>query len=403
MRFDQSLWDDSRPDYAPCMCKIRDHYRWITPKKYRQAGYAVTTIRLEGKVGDGLDLDRAAHCRALTREMMEWFEGQTKGREPGTWAYMIGRYLHDEYSAIHGVQPSTRKQYRHELAKIEVAIGSVRLKETDYTRLMQWKIAMEKKGRGDHYISKWFRHLGLALSHGVKLGDADCKRIKDIRAEMRIPKAPRRSKFLTREHVNKIITAADAKGWHALSLASLFRFELMLRGTDVYGEWEPAEGKNGGILHNGRRWVKGLTWEMFDPGLVYLEKVISKTAKSMPEAYRWDLRNIPELRRRLMAVPQEQRIGPVIVMEDGLPPRSSRLTKQFKFIVRSIPDVPDDLRISDYRSGAITEARGLVDPMTLRNAAQHTQISTTDIYVRGRSDDADKVVVMRSGKGARNA
>jgi hypothetical protein len=398
MRFKESIWDDSEPEYAPLIKKIRNHYIWAPSKKYRTAGYAVTTIRLEGTVGDGLDIERAAHCRALTREMLEWFDGVTNGREPGTWGWLIGRYLHDEYSSIHDTQPSTRAQYRKELAKIEDAIRNVLLSETDYGRMMQWKIAMQKNGRSVHYISKWFRHLGLPLSHGVKLGDPDCVRIKSIRSEMRIAKPPRRSTFATRRDINLIIPAADARGWRQLSMASLFRFELMLRGTDVYGEWEPAEDKEGGIVHNGRRWVKGLTWEMFDSEVIYLEKVISKTSRSMPEAYRWDLRNVPALRRRLVAIPPEQRIGPVIVMSDGLPPRSDRLTKQFKAIVRSIPDIPDDLRISDYRSGAITEAKSMVDPMTLRNAAQHTQISTTDTYVRGRSGDADKVVQMRNRK-----
>lgn len=396
MRFKPSVWDDSDPDYAPCIKRIRDHFRWTPPKKYRDAGYAIKGIRLEGEAGDGLDRARAHHCRALTRDMLDWYDGITAGKEPGTWAWLIGRYLSDEYSSIHETQPSTRAQYRKELAKIEAGIGNVKLSATDYTRMMQWRLTMEKNGRSRHYISKWFRHIGLPLSHGVKIGDPDCKRIKDIRSEMRIPKPPRRTTFATRDHINLIIPEADRRGWHQLSLASLFRFELMLRGTDVYGEWEPAEDRAGGIVMNGRRWVKGLTWEMFDPEVIYLEKVISKTARSLPEPYRWDLRNVPEIRRRLLQIPAENRIGPVLVMEDGLPPRSDRLTKQFKAVVRSLDDVPDDLRISDYRSGAITEASSLVDPMTLRNAAQHSQITTTDGYVRGRSSAADKVVVLRA-------
>ncbi len=37
--------------------------------------------------------------------------------------------------------------------------------------------------------------------------------------------------------------------------------------------------------------------------------------------------------------------------------------------------------------------------MTLRNAAQHTQMQTTDIYVRDRSESANKVVKLRQELG----
>lgn len=412
MRFKPSLWDDSEPKYAPCMKhrKARGTYFWRPPQKYLDAGYSIPTFKLEGKEGDGLDLERARHCRALTREMLEWFEGQKSGRTPGTWGWLIARYVGDEYSAINDVQPSTRKKYKEWMKRIENAIGEVLISETDFERLMGWRKAMlERKVDGQpaprsvDFISRWFTHFMIVVSHGIKAGDPDtqahCLRIKAIRGEMRIQSPAARSVAITWDQVEKVVGEADKRGWHQLALSVLLRFEFMLRGVDIYGEWEPADAGAGGILfeHKGtvKRWVKGLTWEMISSDVSRFDKVISKTVKSLPEPYTFDLTDVPDIRRRLLAIPEEQRVGPVIKMEDGLPPRSDKLTKQFKTIVREHSDLPDDLRLSDNRSGGITEGKDLVEPMTLRDAAQHKMVSTTDRYVRARSAAANKVVNLR--------
>jgi len=48
------------------------------------------------------------------------------------------------------------------------------------------------------------------------------------------------------------------------------------------------------------------------------------------------------------------------------------------------------------------KAQSLVDPMTFGNAAQHTQITTTDIYARGPLDGTTKVVRIHGEKTKRN-
>lgn len=405
MHFDDSLWDDSDPTYAPCMKHRKDRgtYFWRPPKKYLDAGYALKTYTLPGRKGDGNDLDRARQCRALTREMLEWYDGETKGRKPGTWGWLIARYTSDQFSAIHEVQPNTRKKYREWMGKIENAIGNVLITDTTFERMMKWRNGMRDKGRSVDYISRWFTHFMLVVSHGIKIGDDEireaCLRIKAIRKEMRIQSPPSRDEAITWEQVRTVVEDADKRGWWQLSLSVLLRFEFMLRGVDVYGEWEPAEEGSGGITweHNGKvkRWVKGLTWEMVSPDVSRIEKLISKTARSLPQPYVFNLTDVPEIRRRLLAIPEDERVGPVIKMEDGLPPRSEKLTKQFKAIVKANPSLPDHLQIRDNRSGGITEGSELVEPMVLRNAAQHTKVETTDRYVRARSAAANKVVSLR--------
>lgn len=406
MRFRESLWDDSEPEYAPCSVRIRGIWRWIPPKKYKEAGYSIKTFTLDGPHEATRSMQQAAQCRALTREMLEWFDGQTTGKQEGTWGWLIGRFIHDENSPIQDVGAQTRKKYRETLAKVEDAIGTVRIDETDYDRLVGWRRRMESKGRSKHYIKKWFTHWGLALSHGIRIGARygimdDCLRIKGIRSEMRISNGAKRSVACTREQVEAIVAEADKLGMWQLSLSVLLRFEFMLRGVNVYGEWEPVDEGDGGIIYQTAsrrlRWVKGATWEEIDRDVTVFEKLISKTANSLPEPYEFDLTNTPHIRERLLQIPEDQRVGPVIKMDDGMPPRNDLMTKQFKRIVRAL-ELPDELRISDNRAGGITEAKTLVDPFELRDAAQHTQISTTDRYVRNRSESANNVVAMRAAK-----
>lgn len=107
-----------------------------------------------------------------------------------------------------------------------------------------------------------------------------------------------------------------------------------------------------------------------------------------------------EIRNRLCQIPREKRVGPVIVMTNGQPPKTNVLATAFRRIVKD-PDLPKDLQIRDARSGGITEAKGMVDTFELRDAAQHSQVTTTNIYARGRSDGANNVVGIRQKKAKR--
>lgn len=398
MNFRDSVWDDSEPEYAPGKRTLRGKPVWRPTKKYLDAGFAVKMFRL-----DGTELEQAQKCRELTREMLRWYEGETKGRTPGTWGWLIGRYKSDDSSAIWDVQPSTREDYKKRLARIENAIGEVKIVQTNYERLILWRRSMEKNGRSRDYIKKWFDHFMIVVKHGILIGDpathAHCLTLKAIRGEMRIKSAPARTTFMTWPQVETLVQACDDADLGFLGTALLFRFEFALRGTDVYGLWEPAEGRTGGITHNNRMWTGGLTWEMFDRDLTGFEKVINKTRESMPEPYWWSLTAVSHLRERLMAVPIGDRVGPVIIARHGRPPWNGEIPTLFRKM-RKESGLPDDLQIRDARAGGGTEIKNMVDagklsPMIVRDAMQHQQQGTTDRYLRDRSTSANRVVEMR--------
>lgn len=393
-----SVWDDSEADYAPFMReRSNGKFFWRPTKKYLDAGYQVKSMTLEGHKGDGLDLERAAHCRALTRDMLEWYHGKTHGRTPGTWGFIMARYKADRFSSYHRVSAKTREAYDYWLRMFEKSIAETKIADTDVTVMYSWIDRMQDKGRSTGFIHRFFTHFGLLVTHGILINEPGCADVKAIRSSMRLPTAPARTAIVTRDQMNAIVAEADKRGWHALALSCLFRFEYMLRGVDVYGQWERDLQTEGGIRIHDRVWRHGLTWDMFAPDLSSFEKVLNKTKRSLPEPYRFDLRAVPEIRRRLMQVPVAERVGPVIVAEDGLPMRFGRIGKQFKAIVRDL-GLPDHLQIRDLRPGAGTEARELASPMEIRDAMGHTQITTTDLYMRDRSTHANKVVELRQRK-----
>lgn len=393
-RIRDSVWDDSEPEYAPFCKKIKGAYRWIPSKRYRDRGFALKTVALPA--GDDRDqrLERAYKCRELTRELLLWWDGETKGKTPGTWGFVISRYKSDSFSSITEVAADTRQKYQQWMTTIENAIGEVRILDTDVAMLHEWKGNMIANGRSTSFIHKWFTHFGLVVSHGIKIQEPGCSTVKAIRSEMRIKQPAPRSSFATLSDIQAVVAEADKRNQPWLALAVLFRFEFMLRGVDVYGKWEPAEGRTAGIIRSGKIWTSGLTWDMFERDLSAFTKVINKTADSLSEPYTFDLTLLPDIRRRLMACRRAD--GPVIVNSSGIPPANYLISRQFKAIVRDREDLSSDLRIADARSGGSTEARDLVDGFTLRDAMQHTQITTTDRYVRGRSARANQVVAARA-------
>ncbi|MBC7181879.1 MAG: recombinase, partial [Roseovarius sp.] len=180
----------------------------------------------------------------------------------------------------------------------------------------------------------------------------------------------------------------------------LMQFEFTLRAVDVRGQWLETHEHEGGIIRNGKRWQDGLTWDMFDADLKGFSKVISKTAKSLPEPYRFDLTPLPEIRSRLRMLRQENPVGPVILSmrAGGLPYTASGWSQAWARL-RKAAGLPKNIWMMDIRAGAVTEAKSLgVDPFALRDAAQHASVSTTNRYSRNRSEGANQIVQLRRNR-----
>ncbi|WP_083101458.1 recombinase [Pseudophaeobacter leonis] len=408
MRFKEALWDGSDPLYAPGISwsgknPKRRYAQWKCPPKYVKAGYAISKLKLEpaGWASDEHQPNRAFRCRELTRDMLKWYDEQDQPRmDPGTWKYLIARYQADEFSPFQDVKANTRAGYIQQLGKLEQVIGQTVIKDMDYEVIKTIQKAMEAKGRSASYIHRFFNTLRRVSNYGKVLKIHAAREVADILSEMRFENGSARQVSPTREQVYALIQAADSEGREPDALGSMIQFEFALRAVDVRGQWLKTDETAGGIIRNGKRWQDGLTWDMFDANLTTMTKLISKTRKSMPEPYRFDLMSVPEIRRRLLNIQPLEPVGPVILSKrSGDLPYTVTGWSHAWGRLRKKAGIPENIWMMDLRAGAMTEAKSLgADPYMLRDAAQHKEVSTTDRYSRGRSDGANNVVRLRQSQ-----
>ncbi len=406
MHYRKALWDGSDPLYAPGISwsgasKGRKHAVWRCPKKYLQEGYAITNVKLSppGNPDDEHQVARALKCRELTREMIKSYEERDAPKvDPESWHYLIARYKTDKFSPIQEVKANSRAGYLEQLKKLEDVLGHTRIGDMTYERIKKIQMAMIQKERSLDYIHRFFNTLRRVARYGKALDIPAAVKAASILAEVKIKNSPGRQVSPTREQVYAIIRQAEENEYEHFALGIMIQFEFALRAVDVRGQWLKTDETEGGILRNGRRWQDGLTWDMVDPDLTTMTKLISKTKTSLPEPYKFDLTAVPEIRERLLAIRPQNAVGPVLLAKrsGGLPYTTSGWNQAWKRM-RKLAKVPEEIMMMDIRAGAVTEAKSLgVSEHELRDAAQHLQSQTTNRYSRHRSDSANKVVRLRN-------
>ncbi len=375
MKFRDSLYDDSEPDYAPCLQRIRGKAVWRAPRRYVQAGWTTPNVKLDDEA------DIPARCRELTRDLVDWFYGTDKTTEPGTWGHLINRYRTDQFSRYQAVAHTTRHEYEKLLSKWMTSIGTVRLADTHFVDIMTWyttaRAPSTRRPEAGERITEAHKMMTMMrglVSHGVKIEMKDCTRLKAILSECTFESRSPRRVYPTREEVDTLV--ARAVGDNVLSFAIGYRmqFDLGLRGNDVIGVWE------------GPRWVGGVTWDMIDLPGRRLDKVIRKTRRHNDAVQTWDLSFTPELVALLEMLPADRRVGPVIVCEaTGKPYQAGHWSRTFGRF-RDLCGIRQELQCRDARAGAITEAEGMGARLeTLQKFAGHADSRTTSLYTR---DDA---------------
>lgn len=400
MRFKDSLWDESDPAYAPCITKSKSYLYWKAPKKYVDLGCTVTRQRLTGTAGDGQDMLRAAECRALTRDMLAEFSVDTPQVDPATWRYLFHRYRMDAESPYQSVKANTRDNYDMLLTAWENAIGNAYRAQADYRAAVRWQNAMRENGRSPDWIHRMFTMLRSVVRYGALIEDKEAVRFKAILSDMRITVAKPRKTEGTPEQIAAVIAEAEADGAHSLALGWTMQWWWSLRPVDIRGQWlktRPGEDHSG-IVRNGRRWQDGMTWDMIDPEITRLTKMISKTSKTTAVTKTFNLMQVPEIRDRLLRVPPEKRVGPVILNKDGLPYTHSGWAHAWVKYRRKA-GLPEHVKNMGIRAASLTDGeRAGASPFQLRDAAGHSDIATTNRYIRGADEAVENVINLRRGE-----
>lgn len=385
------------PLYAPGLSWKNSYATWKAPARYVKAGYMPKSIKLPaGHKDDAHALDRAQKCREYTREMLKWWSNQDSIQE-GTWHWLFSKYRSDQFSPIHKVKQNTRDNYLWCISRWDSSIGKAKLQDANYEFIIGLQVDMEKNGRSAAYIKRLFTMLRTVVSYGAMIEDPQAARISGILSLMRIKNPTPRTVAPTREQIEAIIKAADDAGDKMFALGLSIQWWFSLRAVDVRGQWLKSDEVSG-ITRSGKRWQDGMTWNMINREVTEIRKVISKTSFSNVQERVFDLTSVPELRERLLSIPPERRTGPLIVTARyGLPYDLHGWSRAFRRYARAA-GVPDEVQAMDTRAGAITDAKLLgADQYALRDAAGHSNISTTDRYARSNDENANKVVRLRAG------
>lgn len=374
---------DADATYAPGRVYDKGTPWWRPTKADIKGGYSIKSYRLSGS-----EEDQCAKCRELTRELLQWRAGAPK-MTPGTWGWIIARYKSDELSPLQEVKANTRKSYLDEFSYWESAIGEKIVADTNFETLKLIKRGMENKGRSVAFVHRKFTHLRMVANYGLAVNPGMFRDICSILSsgalKVRSPKP--RTIAPTAAQVQAIIAAADAAGDAPVALGLSLQWWLTLRAVDVRGQW----------LRDGKahRWADGLTWDMIDLTAGRISKAASKTDRHDGTVITWDLSPIPAVLDRLRAIPESERIGPVI-KEGGKPFRKEVYSNRFRKYARAV-GVPDEVQMRDTRAGAINDAmmHG-ANKLQMQHAAGHMNSDTTERYIRAREGNAQKVIQLRA-------
>jgi len=257
------------------------------------------------------------------------------GMPDGTFDGLVRSYRTHPKSPIHNLKHRVRNNYNQIFNKASTAIGRKQLSDLDadaITRLYNEWTEGTKYAWGHALVGK----LRLLFAFGMNvLKDPESTRLSVVMRNLRFKIPEARTERLTIEHVNAIREAAHRHfGWHSIALAQAMQFELMLKQSDVIGEWVPASEPGLSDIVNGtEKWVRGIRWSNIDDNLI-LRHIIYSGRRQEPKEIEIDLKQAPMMMQELRLLGDAHpRTGPVIINEaNGLPWSQAEFRRKWRMV-----------------------------------------------------------------------
>jgi hypothetical protein len=394
-------------------------------------GFPDPSIRLPA---DADDVQLAELCQLHSARLHAWMAeiersepSLTKTLYDGSMLAACRIYQEHPLSKFRKVSHTTRRGYLSDLKVIEATVGARLIRNVTVIDVQHWydqwrKGAASIDADGNEMIGpeRIERAHAVAMVRTViyfmaALRHNDCKILAAELEKIKFERGGARQQELTYRHVSAFIQTALDLGKRgviprdralnmAIGVAS--QFELMLRQKDIIGGWEPTHADRrfpaGATIvrldEEGETWSGFYTWENI-PGWRWRMKT-SKSKYRAPAEF--DL-TLPGLLFPLLeAVPHDQRHGPIVKGEGGLPIRYRSYAKWFRQIA-TIAGIPLDVQSMDARAGGATEAEeaGATEE-AIQQALTHTNRTTTQRYVRRRARKIAEVTQVRNQSRAEN-
>jgi hypothetical protein len=152
-----------------------------------------------------------------------------------------------------------------------------------------------------------------------------------------------------------------------------------------------------------KQWRPGWVWQNIDwCGEKPTWKIRYYQSKVGLVLREFDLNNTPELLALLKAIPEEHRVGPVVIMErqklkDVRKPWEERYYAEVWRQIADRAGLPANVTSMDMRAGGATEADGIegITDRALQDAGGWNDPKTPQRYRRGKQRNAQNVVQMR--------
>lgn len=338
-------------------------------------------------------------CNILQNEMLTWGRGGVPVMLPfdGSLRGLIASYQTDGDSTYRKLRYRTRLNYDNLCKRIDREHGMEAVADIKARNVLRWHEEWSKDGHITHAHSL-ITMLRTLISFGATiLEDKDCERLMAVMHRMRFRGPGVRKSVLLAEHVVAIRTKAHELGMHSIALAQAIQFELMLRQKDVIGEWVPFEELGASDVKDtalGMKWLRGLRWSEINENLI-LRHTTSKRNKELVV----DLRNAAMVMEELNRLPSRRSSGPVIVNEiTELPWQGLHFRRAWRKVADAC-GIPKDVWNMDSRAGAISEGRKAGASLeSLRHAATHSDIATTQGYDRDEGETTAEVLKLRVAK-----
>jgi hypothetical protein len=292
---------------------------WVARRDLVKKGYRPKAVRLHYAVDDPA---MVARCHVLQAEMLTWAVENRSGPVPyydGTFESLVKFYESHPDSPYHDLRVSQRS-YSKTMAALMKHKGSRRVDAVDGSDVRRWyKELCESHSKGWAYYT--VNVLKCVLSFGAAKKIAECRDLRAALRETKFGAPPAGKERMTYEQMSAFCRAAelDRASWMARILR--IQFELGLRRRDVIGEYRD------------RRWQDGLTWGHIDSEGV-VRKLVSKTKFTSEMIAVHQIADYPELEAELARTPINNRIGPLVLMGNGLPPTDQQCRYHFRRIAQ---------------------------------------------------------------------
>lgn len=405
---------ETSPLFAPCLKRRprsggADARYFVVPSRDVKNGYVPKTMAIPANF---TELEVAQACRKWWSELVSWRDQGDQKAVSHTIGWLVDRYMNDQFSAYMKIKEKSRRGYDQNCRIIQATKGRVPLSLVTGPDILRWhhewghpepvigedgKPELDFKGnpvtRARHpsrqrAVVVMLRNL---FTHAVLIGAPDAVRIREILSAIEFPVPKPREVAATREQISVFVKQAVADGYLSQAIATLAQFELMERRVHIIGYFE------------NKQWRPGWVWQDIDhvgPNATWkIRYYQSKVGLVLRE---FDLNTTPDLLALLKMIPEEHRIGPVIIMERqrGKSIRKPWEDRYYAEVWREIATragIPDEVCSMDMRASAASEADEIADisDRALQDAGGWNDPKTPQRYRRRKQRNAQNVVEIR--------